>query len=721
MIKGSTSHGYFGIRSLAPWPLFLALIFASCSTGKPCETTRQCSAGDVCAASLCQELSCGQSVFLRDPETARCVPLPGCFLTDEQRDWASCDEGDPCGALVETACLSDARCQPIYALDRSGDAVNRTCRVVQLPLPMGSSVANQHRALHPPMTCTEAAQRVYAGCRIVPEPTEPCSALDQPTCATRPDCDWGKVSRASILGALPACVDRRELRSPDCNLQSEVACLLNPRCQVTGTACYCPPGATCPCSGGKFVACEHNDRLIRCASDGDCGSGQTCRARSDCPSTRTGLITASPYSAPCLGVCASDSCEGLDEASCADREGCSAVYGTECTGSSLSPYEDCPLNPAGSVVDGCVCDNVFQRCAVLAPIIENGVSIRSERSLLIRDPSIVSDEAFSIDKVLSSFAKPGDEQKFIERWIAQFYSPQTLPSGATAPARSHFSEIFRGNAGSGSLPWLGGRFHTTALINRLDLMRPGTCGEARISFAYNGGYFESNTRMTLIVELKVPDDGQGCKQAAAQWIELSAIDDPSERLARLKTLYGALLRPQHLSQVRTNEFINPLRQVSWELREWHLFGEELRLAPARQAVDMRVSGTPELASWAASNVEAINKGTIEVPHHLQAAAVTADGRMLRVPGSRRDATLRGAEAALNKLSCGGCHLGATGSPFVHIGERLADAKVLKPVGRAVVSQFLLSELPKRAATLTAVWQGRASLQSMHRASSLRVH
>ena len=173
--------------------------------------------------------------------------------------------------------------------------------------------------------------------------------------------------------------------------------------------------------------------------------------------------------------------------------------------------------------------------------------------------------------------------------------------------------------------WLAESWHTTALVNRLDLLRPGHCGEARIAFAYNGGYGDVSQRMTLIVELAVPDDGHGCQQVAQAWAELSAIDDPAERLLRLKALYEPLLRPEHLGQVRSNEFINPERSAPWELREWHLVGGELVLAPAKQAVDERFSDSPELLAWVQASRDSIRAGTAEIPERFLAAMVPVTG------------------------------------------------------------------------------------------------
>lgn len=697
-----------------------ALLFLGC-TGGICETTNDCGGGNVCVARLCQELSCGQSLLLKDPDSGSCVALSGCFLTAAQRGWKSCPSADPCAALTEDSCLADARCQPAYALDAQTVSPSR-CTSAPRRLPTGASVAGQEDAFHAPLVCWQATRRSYAGCRSLPALPAPCSALDEEECQSRAECKWGQVESV-FSSPTTACTERRALRSPDCTTsggtleEREVSCLVNPLCQPTGTACYCPPGATCPCSGGAFVACEHNDRQRTCAKDSECAADETCHLSATCPPARDGFLTSTGHSQPCLGTCGKSPCDGLDEASCHGRLDCTEIYSTECSEAASQYYSQCPLSTTGSSVPGCLCDNVFQRCVAPAP---SATELRSERSLLVREPEIVRDPAFRLDNVLSRFAPRGKEELFISHWFELYSKTLRLESGATAPPRPQLTLLVGSKPQPSLRGWLAERWHTTALINRLDLLRPGQCGEARISFAYNGGYGDVSQRMTLIVELAVPDDGHGCQQVAQAWAELSAIDDPAERLLRLKALYEPLLRPEHLGQVRSNEFINPTRSAAWEMREWHLSGGDLVLGPAKQAVDERFSDSPELLAWVQASRDSIRAGTAEIPERFLAAMVPVTGKTIRLPGSSHDAGLKAAQEWLNRESCAGCHLGSTGTPFVHIGERLAlrdDA----PVGRAVVSSFLREQLAERARTLRAVLQGGAQAQALRFAAQLRVH
>ncbi len=268
---------------------------------------------------------------------------------------------------------------------------------------------------------------------------------------------------------------------------------------------------------------------------------------------------------------------------------------------------------------------------------------------------------------------------------------------------------------------------TTALINRLDLATTSDCGEARLSFAMDTGYGDGNQRLTMIVELKVPDDGNGCKTVAQQWAELSLLDDVTTRRSKLEALYGALLKPEHLGQLRTNEFINPTADEPWELRELHLRPADgmLQLAPVAQTVDPAQLTQPALQAWLSANTAGLQAGTAIIPAQFLAAASTENGGRLDLTGLTTDASLPGLGKALNALTCAGCHLTETKSPFVHIGERLGTptGQTFRPGGRAVIDEFLQQELPKRGAILQSVLSGTRALaaKNWRPAHLARVH
>jgi len=681
---------------------------------------------------------CAKPLFLRDPESGSCLALSPCFLTAEQRSWVACSDGDPCASQSEAGCLADARCQPVYSLPDTPNIAS--CRTLSMSRPAGVAVAGQTRALHSPLVCDRPYTRVFSGCRVVPALPESCANLDESGCAARPDCVWNgssgedfKLSRQSFCG------ERLHLRPANCQAEhrdlaeAEAACLLNAQCQPTGTACYCPPGAACPCDGGSFVACEHNHRSRTCEKSADCQPGEFCRTdRDSCQAPRTGFMaTASakdfsttfisppPLPSPCVGVCARDACDGLSEQACQLEVSCTPIYERECDPPAGASYGfsggGCPLDGTDAPV--CSCRNVFQRCIASTPS-----SLTQERSLLVLDPAIVSD--FALGDVVARLAPAGEEEEFLRSWLSAYPTATTLPSGAHAEPRFGMQDLITRLTWKGSIRQaLNQSFHATALVNRLDLMTREHCGEARLVFAYNGGYDDAGQRMTVIIELRVPDDGQGCRTVAQRWAELSLQSDPAERLQRLHALFGELLKPERLAALRSDEFVSTHGSQSWDLRQWGLDAKgRLVLVPAQQTVDQRFDLSPEFTAWVAANLAAVQAGTVEVPVKFLAAASPSTGRRVRLLGSGGDAALGRAERRLAADACSGCHLQETGSAFVHIGERLSPAEAPHgPVGRAVVSAFLRSQLPLRMAVLKSVLAGGQKAQSLRLASRKGVH
>lgn len=734
---------------------------------RPCQATAQCGGDDVCVAATCQAVSCDTPVFAVDPGTGACVALSGCFLTDAQRSWKTC-AADPCQGQAESSCLDDRRCQPVYhspdvpagtfQTDGPGCAGEAAPRVDPGPgIPGGvptAGVNNGAAPKHPTSNtqlCSGGARRAYAGCRAVPQIADRpgCETLDATACQARRDCttDAQKVDGAPS-GNVPTPVPlpfptktgvdvpaqgqcfARHPRSTGCDLSNRLGCLTNPECQPIGESCFCPPGASCACSGGGFLGCEANDHLRRCTGAADCRSGERCDIDEGCAAPRTfgeGGVSAGG----CVGACVPTGCAGFGEAMCHGHAECDGgTYGTRCKPQPYCAGGPIILDGQGGAAEaatdpnqGCGCEDVFEGCGVQAAV----GTVRPERSLLVRDPEIVSDPAFGLDAVLTALAPAGGEADFVARWVAQIGQAQGLPSGAQAAPRDGWSWFLSTQlvASQRTPAGLAARFHTTALVNRLDLAGAGDCGEARLTYALSDAYTNGSQRMTIIVELRVPDDGQGCKVVAQRWAELSAIDDVATRRERLKGLYAELLplsqRGAHLGQVRTNEFINRSGKEPWELREWHLSAAgQLELAPCHQTVDPKAAGSPAFLLWARDNLAGLKAGTAVIPTQYLAAASTENGQRLTVPTTYPQA--KEIETAVNALSCAGCHLTETKSPFVHVGERLgrsAGAGYV-PAGRAVIDEFLSKELLKRAQNLTTIlgagpkdmavapWRGRVA-------------
>jgi hypothetical protein len=311
--------------------------------------------------------------------------------------------------------------------------------------------------------------------------------------------------------------------------------------------------------------------------------------------------------------------------------------------------------------------------------------------------------------VLGKLAPVGQLDAFAAGFLKQVGAAKSLPSGAAAKQRMGYAtflaELKPDTAGMAQR--LAGLVHITALINRIDLAKPGSCGEARLTYALTKAYTDGNQRMTMIVELRVPDDGNGCKTVAQRWAELSLVDNAAERRTRLVALYNELLQPATLGQIRTNEFLNRTGGEPWELREFHLSGlGMLEVAPMAQTVDPRFMGKPELASWVKAHSADLKAGNAVIPPEYLAVASTEDGGRLSFAGA--DSVLKAAEKDLNAQACAGCHLTETKSPFVHIGERLGKrlgSGGYAPVGRAVIDTFLQKELVTRAKNLRSILSG----------------
>ena len=735
---------------------------------KPCATTTDCSSGDVCSAAICRALACEDAMFARDPKSGACVALSGCFLTAEQRTWQTCQE-DPCSGLGESSCITDARCQATYATPDVTVSTNNTkdgtvpvgsfcgggieTGIPPLP-PMGgqqdiltaAGVNNGSQPKHGAFSssCLPGTSRKYAGCRAVPQitPQTSCFQLTTEQCQTRTDCTTtlsgndvsdgkgGSVAPQVAPGpngdftgsGTGQCFDLHP-RSTTCDFADAMSCLTNPDCQAIGANCYCPPGGACDCSGGAFLGCEKNDRLRRCSSSAQCGAGERCDNDEACIMPRTFTTTPTEPSGPgapgCLGACVPAGCAGMGEQQCNANPSCDAgSYGTVCR---PKPYcaGNFPVDgkiSSGEAIDGtgntCGCDSEFTGCATQAPL----MNVRADRSLLVRDAEIIDDPTFSLLAVLTKLAPAGQVDAFAQSLLSQVGATQRVSSGATTKQRQGFTKFFPTLNGPTNLAQtFASKMATTALINRLDLASANNCGEARLSFAMTSAYQNGNQRMTMIVELKVPDDGNGCKTVAQSWAELSLIDDVAERRTRLIALYNKLLTPATLGQIRTNEFVNFTGVEPWELREFHIRPADglLELVPVAQTVDPTQVNTA-LVSWVKANLAGLKAGTAIVPAQFLAGSSTEDGARLSLAKTTTDPAVLGAEKSVNALACAGCHLTETKSPFVHIGERLAQkvGGTYRPTGRAVIDDFMKQELVKRTALLNQVLNGTQGLVAL---------
>lgn len=740
---------------------FFSVALSGCQ--KPCDTTADCGADGMCVAAVCEALSCQKTIFAIDPQTGVCTPLSGCFLTAEQAQWRTCSD-DPCASLDENSCVADSRCQPAYNNPKvdpkpnnssGGDAVVIACggpgpigmptddpRKDQITAPgVNNGTAPKHPSESACGSSIDNSARSFSGCRTAPkiESMAACETLNQNDCQKRRDCSTtppksdGKFTspgnptpesppRADgttntpdipVNPNLGQCFSRFELPTTTCAFATENSCLLSPGCQPVGSRCYCPIGGQCSCGGGSFLGCESNDRLRRCSQNSDCNADERCDNDEACIAPRTFAAPNSgpdpvPGTASCVGACVKKGCSGMGETMCNAHPECDGgSYGTVCRPKPYCAGGDDGSPRADQASSGsCGCDAEFVGCAELKPVSE----LRSERSLLVRDPEIIDDAAFRLDTVLTKLAPAGKVDEFTGSFVKQIGSAGTLANGANVKARTGFAgfqtELSPDTAGIAQR--LSGFLHITSLVNRLDLRKPGTCGEARLTYALTKAYSDGNQRMTLIVELRVPDDGNNCVSVAQRWAELSTLDSAADRRDRLIALYNELLKPETLGQIRTNEFLNRTGLEPWQLREFHLDGSGmLKAAAVAQTVDKSLLGSPDFLAFVQANRSDVLAGNAVIPEKYLAAASTEDGGRLSLTSG--SSAMPDVEKALNAQACAGCHLTETQSPFVHIGERLGKfvggATGYLPVGRAVIDTFLQKELVTRASYLQKVLKG----------------
>lgn len=720
----------------------LITLVAGCHN-QPCATSNECGNGELCVAAHCAALACDATWYAVDPSTGQCVALPACDNKDEVRTWKSC--GNPCAALPENACIADSRCQPSYSTTAGTNGCGGTEGPTPLPLfdggvaPACGAIPKTFVGCEPvahaddpcaglSVAACQADPRCAAspvvGCFCPPADLGPCNCPSGPTCrlkrcsdfdekecAHHPECTsdpsmgtgggFIPPSQPSFDLGLPppdqglqprafaGCFERGN-RTGSCFGMSEYACVRHAECEPIGTPCYCPPNTSCPCSGGKFLFCTNADGVRHCKSDGDCKPDERCDDARECPG---GVVSSFRFApADCSGVCVPKGCAGESEAQCNADPHCEPQYRLEC-----SPYKNGGVGPGGICgPSGCGCEPTYVGCET-----EQG-GCDSGKSILIRDPVVVDDVNWSFPNVIAAVTG-ADPNTVVTDWLTQLGQTTTVDgktSAARAGAKAAVASLARLPDGRIDASKIG--FQTTALSNRLDLADGSSCGEARITYALvNGGIIDRFNRMTIIVELRQPDDGAGCRVTAERWLSLSRLDTINLALA-LREIYAPLLTPANLKQVRTNEFLvgttPPAMKgpPTWELREWHL-GADQRLhqvllpmsVDAAQVCTTGCTGAAAFAQWAQANRAALQAGTAVFPTQYQTPTASEDGSRIFLA----DATLQG---LVNRSTCAGCHTTESNTAFVHVAERF------RGTGRAEISQFLDGEVKKRAAHLLAV-------------------
>jgi cysteine-rich repeat protein len=348
------------------------------------------------------------------------------------------------------------------------------------------------------------------------------------------------------------------------------------------------------------------------------------------------------------------------------------------------------------VPDGTPCEldfdpNTIESCqagtCVGAPIVP------PDPALIVLDPAVLNDPAFSLEAMHDRLASDGNGSALFEQWASTFSLPLNL-NNDVAIERFGFTNFVAGlpRRADGFTDLAQAGFRASAFVNRIDLKKPGTCGESRVVYTKETGVFDGGNRMTLIFEFGVPDDGSNCRNATERWTALRGLEGEALRAATVQLMLDNSTAPK-LNQFRTNEFI---QAPFWELREFHLVAGEFHPHPVADTPPFALQDDPTFRQFVIANASRFNGGAREggiLPLSMLAAASNAGGQ--RFFFGNIVPSLPGLEANFNIMTCSGCHLTETGTQFVHVAERLENQP-------SNLSFFLRSELEFRATVVDSV-------------------
>jgi hypothetical protein len=261
--------------------------------------------------------------------------------------------------------------------------------------------------------------------------------------------------------------------------------------------------------------------------------------------------------------------------------------------------------------------------------------IDPERSLIIRDPSVVEDPlrtfnpctgvgtpmgkwtfGFLMQEMANQPMTGIDPSNFTRAWL-KHWEANLLINGWGVPMRQAVKDIVidpwvAASGGPGMpLDLKIAPFRLLAIINRIDLRgnsgyTTNNAGEARFVFGVidrrRGGCQVSE--MTVILEYGI--DKNTCDEIitwAKDWVNLSSLplgsplyNDALEKITDQFSLANAAptkVNGSALNQVRTNEFLPP-HTGPWELREFRLtMTKEDPLPPTGQLLETTVKQTPD--------------------------------------------------------------------------------------------------------------------------------
>ncbi len=434
-----------------------------------------------------------------------------------------------------------------------------------------------------------------------------------------------------------------------------------------GTSCTLAGGDTGVCFDG---ACQANTAV--------CGNGIQ-EIGEDCDDGNTNPGDG------CEPDCRITTCGGLQ---CFDGNACTVdvCVDPNTQACSFDPVVDgtpCEVDGDPSTIDSCQAGN-----CVGAPVPP------PDQALVVLDPIVLNDAAFSLQAMHDRLAADGNGSALFEQWASTLGAPLSLNNDVAAdrPGFTNFVASLPRRPGDNLIDLQQAGFRASAFVNRIDLKKPGTCGENRVVFTKETGVFDGGNRMTMIFEFNVPDDGTNCRTISERWNALRGLEGEVLRAAAVALMLERT-RPALLNQFRTNEFI---QAPFWELREFHLVAGQLVPQPVADTPPFALQNDPEFRQFVIQNATRFNVGAREggiIPLELLGAANSASGN--RFEFGNLIPSMPGLTANFNIMTCSGCHLTETGTGFVHVAERLENQP-------SNLSFFMRSELEFRALVLESM-------------------
>jgi hypothetical protein len=296
------------------------------------------------------------------------------------------------------------------------------------------------------------------------------------------------------------------------------------------------------------------------------------------------------------------------------------------------------------------------------------------------------------------------------------------------------------------------RFALAGVVNRPDRapFAPSSCGETRLIYRLTyalDGERASKLPMTVGVELQVPRDSEGCRAAAARWLEPASENATSQaRASWLRSPQGPLAASRVALAAGAGRVVVNLQMVRWPstvrpdlgghaeylLRSFRLAqGAALQPEPLentpRADVLQNAQGRARLLDFLAAESSAVDAGLATLPESLaahRAVSVTPRGlhrlanrpfaqavrthelQSLGLAGGRFVRSPAGLLRRLDQLSCPGCHQARSVAGFHLLGEDASDAPAENALA-VPVSPHVLADLPRRKRIAESMLAGEA--------------